>query len=215
MNRGVRPKKGALFFFLAFLVAFSACGPTLAGSARVRYVIDGDTIVLSNGEKVRYLAINAPEIPHKDSPKGEPLGMAAKEFNRDLVQGKVVRLEYGKRRRDRFGRLLAFVFLRDGRMVNELLVKKGLAFVCLFDKRQKYRARLLSAQKEAIRRGVGIWGLPVEQPERYYIGNKKSLRFHRPWCPYGRKTAPWNRIIFTDRKQAFLKGFCRCKKCLP
>ncbi len=215
MTTRVKTKRGALLLFLCFILALSACSSSLAGSARVRYVIDGDTIVLSNGKKVRYLGINAPEIPHKDSPRGEPLGMAAKEFNKDLVEGKVVHLEYGRVKRDRFGRLLAFVFLRDGRMVNELLVRKGLAFVCLFDKHLKYRQRLLSAQREAITRGVGIWGLPVERPERYYIGNKKTLRFHRPWCAYGRKTAPRNRIIFRDRKRAFLKGYCRCKKCLP
>ncbi len=202
-----------LVLFLAIFTVGTGCN-LWAGNAYVKYVIDGDTIVLSNGEKVRYLGINAPEIPHDDQ-KGEPYGIAAKKRNRALVQGRVVRLEYGPRKRDRFGRLLAYVFLKDGTLVNEVLVREGLAFVCLFQKDIPYKDRLLSAQRHAIINKIGLWSLSPRRPEPYYIGNRKSLRFHRPWCPYGRRTWRENRVIFKTREQAFLKGYCRCKKCLP
>lgn len=107
------------------------------------------------------------------------------------------------------------MFLRDGRMVNEILVREGLAFVCLFNKHLKYRQRLLNAQRTAILRRIGLWRLPVRRPERYYIGNKRTSRFHRPWCPYGKKTWYKNRVIFKDPIEAYLKGYCRCKKCDP
>lgn len=199
-----------------FCVLFVAAvyGRSYALDARVKYVIDGDTIVLTSGVKVRYMGINAPEVPHKDE-KGEPLGIEARKRNKRLVQGKFVHLEYGAEKKDRFGRRLAFVFLRDGRMVNEILVREGLAFVCMFNKRMKYRQRLLNAQKDAIKRKVGLWALSPTRPEPFYIGNKRTLRFHRPGCPYGRKTWAGNRVIFKEPKDAYLKGYCRCKKCLP
>ncbi len=180
-----------------------------------RHVIDGDTIVLADGRKVRYLEINAPEIPHKDS-KGEPLGRAAARFNRGLVQGKTVEILVSKKKsHDRFGRLLAHVFLLNGKLVSELLVRNGLAHVCFFSRPDKYAKRLLSAQRRAIIFKRGIWGIKFTTREPYYIGNKRSLRFHRPWCSLGKSTAPRNRVIFYKREDAFLRGYCRCKRCLP
>ncbi|MCD4755293.1 MAG: thermonuclease family protein [Deltaproteobacteria bacterium] len=183
-------------------------------SVFVRHIIDGDTIVLKKGTKVRYRGINSPEIPHKDKP-GEPLGWAATKRNRQLVQGRLVRLIQDDEKRDRFGRLLAYVFLSDGRMVNEILVREGMAFVCFSEKGSSFSKRLLAAQREAIDARRGIWSIPPVRPEPYYVGNRQSLRFHRPSCPYGKKTSKTNRIIFKSRSDACKEGFCRCKKCLP
>lgn len=183
-------------------------------SALVRYVIDGDTIVLKNGTKVRYRGINSPEIPHKDTP-GEPMGWEATRRNRQLVRGRLVRLVQDDEKRDRFGRLLAYVFLPDGRMVNEILVREGMAFVCFSKKGSPFSKRLLAAQREAIDAGRGIWSIPPVRPEPYYVGNRKTLRFHRPSCPYGKKICKSNRVIFKSRSDACKEGFCRCKKCLP
>ena len=183
-------------------------------SAFVRYVIDGDTIVLKKGTKVRYRGINSPEIPHKNKP-GEPLGWEATKRNRQLVQGRLVRLVQDDEKMDRFGRLLAYVFLPDGRMVNEILVREGLAFVCFSEKGSSFSKKLLAAQRDAIDAGRGIWSIPPVRPEPYYVGNRQSLRFHRPSCPYGKKISKSNRIIFKYRSDACKEGFCRCKKCLP
>ena len=75
---------------------------------RVKWVNDGDTIVLTNGQRVRYIGINTPEIAHKDQP-AEPYGYAAKKYHIKLVYRKQVRLEYDRNRKDRYGRLLAYV----------------------------------------------------------------------------------------------------------
>ncbi|MBW1932387.1 MAG: thermonuclease family protein [Deltaproteobacteria bacterium] len=163
-------------------------------SAFVRYIIDGDTIVLKKGTKVRYRGINSPEIPHKDTP-GEPLGWAATKRNRQLVQGRLVRL------------------VQD--MVNEILVREGMAFVCFSEKSSPFSKRLLAAQREAIDAKRGIWSIPPVRPEPYYVGNRQSFRFHRPSCPYGKKMSKSNRVIFKSRSDACKEGFCRCKKCLP
>jgi endonuclease YncB( thermonuclease family) len=197
---------------MGVLVSVESC---LANkSAWVSHVIDGDTITLKNGTKVRYRGINTPEIPHKNTP-GEQLGWEATNRNRQLVQGRLVFIVQDDVKRDRFGRLLAYVFLPDGRMVNEVLVSEGLAFVCFSKKGSPFQKRLLIAQREAIDAQRGIWSLPPVRPEPYYVGNRKSMRFHRPSCPYGKKISKSNRIIFKSRFDACKAGFCRCKKCLP
>jgi micrococcal nuclease len=210
--------KARLFILIIILVSICLLSPIefcfAEKSAFVRYVIDGDTIVLKNGTKVRYRGINSPEIPHKDTP-GESFGWEATRRNRQLVQGMTVRLVQDDEKRDRFGRLLAYVFLPDGQMVNEILVREGLAFFCFSEKGSPFSKRLLAAQKEAIDAGRGIWSIPPIKPEPYYVGNRKSLRFHRPSCPYGKKMSKSNRIIFKSRSDACKAGFCRCKKCLP
>ncbi len=211
----MRPRP-ALLLILCLLLSSCWFSATVHGESRalVRYVIDGDTIVLSNGIKVRYLGINCPEIPHEDQP-GEPLGRAAQKRNRALVKGKVVRLEYGPEKRDRFGRLLAYVFLPGGAFVNEILVREGLAHVCFRDRNLSLNKRLLGAQRRAIKDKRGIWSIRSERPEPYYVGNKKSLRFHRPSCSYGKKIWKRNRVIFKTRREAAWEGYCPCKKCRP
>ncbi len=180
-----------------------------------KYVIDGDTIVLTDGRKVRYLEINAPEIPHKGK-GGEPLGIEAKRLNELLVKGRVIEiLPSSVKPYDRFGRVLAHCFLLNGKLVSEILVRKGYAHVCFFERPDKFARRLLSAQKSAILNKRGIWRINFTTREPYYIGNKRSLRFHRPWCPLGKKTSKRNRVIFYKREDAFMRGYCRCKKCLP
>jgi len=111
-------------------------------------VIDGDTCILENGERVRYLGINAPE--EKDAQFNE-----ATQANNDLVTGKEVRLELQNPSRDRGGRLLAYVFV-DQIFVNEELLRQGYAHIQR-PLRAKYRDRLLKAQEAARQEALGIW----------------------------------------------------------
>jgi hypothetical protein len=143
------------------------------------------------------------------------MGWTATKRNRQLVQDSLVMLVQDDEKQDRFGRLLAYVFLPDGRMVNEILVREGMAFVCLSNKGSPFSKRLLAAQREAIDAERGIWSITPISPEAYYVGNLQSMRFHRPSCPYGKKTSKSNRVIFKSRNDACKEGFCRCKKCLP
>lgn len=202
-----------VFWLFALLWACSA-GAGKKEAHYVRWVIDGDTIVLENGQKVRYAGINAPEIRHDDEP-GEPFGYEALRANIRLVKNKRVILEWAEEKRDRFGRLLAYVFLPDGTFVQEELVKAGLAFVCYMPPNTKYYEKLLRDQRRAIRLRQGLWAGDYFRGEPYYIGNKKSRRFHRPNCPYGRRTSRRNLVIFHHMKEAFFEGYCPCKKCRP
>jgi len=94
----------------------------------VKWVDDGDTILLTDGRRVRYIGINAPEVAHaKYGQSAEPFGKKAFEANKALVYGKKVRLEFDREAKDHYGRLLAYVYLEDGRCVNFELINAGWA----------------------------------------------------------------------------------------
>lgn len=119
---------------------------------RVLRVIDGDTIVIEGGEHVRYLGVDAPETQGT----AECYGREATERNRQLVEGKRVRLEADRRDRDRYGRLLRWVWVEDT-LVNEQLIREGYATVYRAEPAAKYMNRLLAAEAEARSSGAGLW----------------------------------------------------------
>ena len=133
-----------ILIFLQGLAVFGAQRNTFT----VVRVIDGDTCVLENEERVRYRGINAPE-------EGDPYFNEATQANSDLVTGKVVRLEPKDPSRDTQGRLLAYVFVNN-LFVNEELIRQGYAHVQR-PLRAEYRDRLLTAQKAAWQEALGIW----------------------------------------------------------
>lgn len=179
--------------------------------SRVAWVSDGDTIGLVDGRKVRYLGIDAPEIRHGNQ-AAQPGGEAARRLNRRLVDGRPVRLVFDRERQDRYGRLLAYVFLSDGRFVNREILAAGMA-VCLPQAPNDRFARvLLEAQRHAMTVKRGIWIAPPEAPQTY-VGNRRSLRFHRPACPLGQRIAAANRSWFADRRDAFWRGYAPCRRC--
>ena len=118
-------------------------------SAKVRRVIDGDTILLENGKEVRYLGINTPE-------RGQAFFQEAMALNRQLVEGRWVRLERDQIFEDRYGRLLAYVYI-DGVMVNEQLVEAGLAHLLVIPPNVKHYDRLLDRQRQARLAKRGMW----------------------------------------------------------
>ncbi len=206
------------FFICLFLLptvprAGAEPGPfSRMDSVRVDYVIDGDTIILEDGRHVRYIGINCPEVSHADRP-GEPFGKAAERVNRQLVDGKTVRLEYDQEKTDRYGRTLAYVFLDRNLFVNRRLVEAGMAF-CLYDRQTaKYTDVLLSAQRTAMSAGKGIWGNPALKNPRRLVGNRASRRFHLPHCDPAKRIAERNRVMFNNRWEAFLEGYAPSKRC--
>jgi micrococcal nuclease len=124
----------------------------------VKSVIDGDTIVLEDisSTNVRYLGIDSPEVKSLDGP-GDPLSDEARRINKNLVDGKKIRLEFDKERFDPYGRTLAYVFV-DDIFVNEQLLRSGLAKALLIKPNDRYAERLLRAEKAAKDLRRGIWG---------------------------------------------------------
>ena len=180
----------------------------------VQWISDGDTIILKSGERVRYNGINTPEIAHrKYGRNAEPYGNAAKQFNLKLVKGKDVRLEFDREKRDRYGRLLAYVFLRDGIFVNAAMVENGMAYFLPGTVNDKYSRRLLAAQKKAISARRGMWRDLNEIKERY-IGNRRSKRFHLKTCASAKNINLKNRVYFSGIRDAFWAGYAPAKKCV-
>ena len=128
------------------------------------WVVDGDTIHVRVGprlEKVRYIGVNAPEIPHPEARGWRKGGARAFEVNRRLVAGKDARLELDLGRRDNWGRLLAYVWVKRARnqiMVNAEMVRRGYAQVMTIPPNVKYQARFLKLQREAREALRGLWG---------------------------------------------------------
>ena len=141
-------------FFLLFL-SLSGCvapSPTTTDTVRVTEVIDGDTIIIEGGYHVRYIGIDTPEI----YPQVEAFGLEAWQANRELVEGKTVRLERDVSETDKYGRLLRYVWV-DGTMVNAELVRRGLAEAKAYPPDTKYRSYLEQVEAEARRAGRGMW----------------------------------------------------------
>ncbi|MFW6126946.1 MAG: thermonuclease family protein [Thermodesulfobacteriota bacterium] len=182
--------------------------------ALVAEVVDGDTVILGTGQKVRLLGIDAPELEREGQP-ADFLAHKAKRVLTELAQGQRVRLEYDRLRYDRYGRILAFLILPDGANLSQEMVRRGLAHVYTVPPNMGFRGELLAAQREAIEARRAIWRQALNQDESYYIGNKRSLIFHRPTCPHGQQTARSNRERFRSIADAYQQGYSPCRTCRP
>ena len=122
---------------------------------RVRQVIDGDTLTVSGIGTVRLIGVDAPE-KQGGYREAEPYGDQATAFLKRMAEGRLVRLEYDGERKDRYNRTLAYVFLEDGTLVNEAIIREGWAeFYRSFDYRRKKAFQ--EAEREARGARRGIW----------------------------------------------------------
>jgi micrococcal nuclease len=159
----------SLLLCLSFILPLSACaeesGPTLQGT--VTWVYDGDTLKVDPHGKVRLIGIDTPERENskRDSyliKKGisavrqREIYQQAKTFNIKQVKGEQVTLTLDDTERDRYGRLLAYLYLPDGRLLNRVLLEQGLAVVY---RRFSFRLKedFLDAEAEAIKNKKGLW----------------------------------------------------------
>jgi micrococcal nuclease len=203
------------FFFLSWIILCFLAIPINSHAeewVKVKWVADGDTIVLVNGDLIRYIGIDAPEIDHKTN-IAEPYGFDSRKFNKNLVLNRKLRLEFDHQQQDRFGRQLAYVFLENGIFVNQALLENGYAFYQYHKANQKYHDLLIKKQQEAMVAKRGIWKNWNEKEDQY-IGNLNSKRFHIPSCPFGQKTTLKNRILFDKAWNAFWHGYSPCRQCL-
>jgi len=123
--------------------------------ARVVTVVDGDTIEIEGGIRVRYIGIDTPETVDPRKPV-QCFGKEASAKNEELVGGKEVKLEKDVSETDKDGRLLRYVWVGD-LLVNEYLVKEGYAQVSTYPPDVKYKDRFLAAQREAKENKRGLW----------------------------------------------------------
>lgn len=131
--------------------------------ATVVRVIDGDTVELETGERVRYIGVDTPETKHPSKPV-QCFGREASKRNKELVEGKEVLLEKDVSDTDRYGRLLRYIYIPnpdasdEAIFVNEYLIEQGFGQVITYPPDVKYHPQLLSAQHIAQDEKRGLWG---------------------------------------------------------
>lgn len=136
----------------------------------VREVIDGDTIRLKNRKKVRLIGIDTPELYECDklfrdskksgiSPKEiQKMGRESYQFTKQMCEKKFVFLEFDQQKYDKYGRILAYVHLLDGTMLNQEIIEQGYGLAYLyFPFNQEYRENFVRSQKEAKKSNRGLW----------------------------------------------------------
>jgi len=230
----MRPRASAvlaLSLLLGILLASAARDET----GTVVRVVDGDTLVVGIGgraDKVRLIGVNAPESVDPRRPV-QVYGKEASEFTRRLAEGKKVTLlrEAGTADRDRYGRLLRYVVLPDGTLLNGEIVRQGYGHAYLrypFARMEEFRA----LERQARKRGLGLWGssTPQGRPEpaaavgimagrpaaqAAYVGSARGRVYHRPTCEWALKTAAANRIPFLSAEEARDAGYAPCRVCRP
>ncbi|HBT20822.1 MAG TPA: nuclease [Peptococcaceae bacterium] len=196
--------------------------------AYVSEVIDGDTIVIAlNGreEKVRLIGVDTPE----STIRHEPYGKEASNYTKSKLLGRTIYLEKDVSERDKYGRLLRYVWLEvpqnnseseiRNKMFNAILLLGGYAQTATFPPDVKYTDYFVKFQREAQKNRKGFWGNAVLQNssmrETSYIGNMRSKKFHRPDCIWAKKISPSNRVNFKSRNEALSSGYVPCKVCRP
>ncbi len=178
---------------------------------KVEKAIDGDTVILEGGERLRYAGIDTTELYPQEG-FSQPFAKEAYNLNKALTEGKILYLELSLRKRDKYGRLLGELYFENGTSVSEILVREGLAFVCYYEGSAKYYEKYFPLQKEAIKKRKGIFSLLNHEPKNIiYIGNKNSKRFHHPDCPGAKKIK--RKVYFKSLESALLKGYCPSREC--
>ena len=191
-----------LLLFLASCTGYSIVEIEKEGPFIVQRVIDGDTLVLNTTEHVRLSGINAPE-------KGECYYKEAKDKLSELTLGKEIYLEKDISNKDKYGRLLRYVYINEV-FVNELLVEEG--FVKVYDKYEndtkKYSALKLE-EDGAKEKFDGVWSCYNLLENCLYVGSKNSKLYHDPDCKYAKRIKAENRICYKSEEE--VKGLNKSK----
>jgi len=137
--------------------------PAPDGLVRVNQVVDGDTIEIEGGARVRYIGVNTPETVHPTKAV-ECFGKEASNYNKKLLEGGLVRLQRDITDTDKYGRLLRYIYLPDGTFVNLKLVTDGYAYADTYPPDVAHAKEFVAAQSAARAAGRGLWtSCPVKK----------------------------------------------------
>lgn len=200
--------------FLLFCSEFAF--PAGGLSARAERVVDGDTLWLADGDKVRLAGLDAPELGHPEEGGAEQYWAAeAAALLESLVTGRDLEVE--SLGRDDYGRLLGLVLVGEV-LVNEVLLEQGAAFYLYFPGRPPgLDARLLAAQARAMDAGRGFWPRIVSLPAagRPWVGNTKSGRAFPATAKEARRISSGHRIAFPTLTEAMRRGYAPARHLTP
>lgn len=195
--------------------------------ATVKRVVDGDTVELTNGERVRLIGVDTPETVKPNSPV-EPYGKEASEYTKKMLTGQKVTLRFDVEPRDKYNRLLAYLYLPDGTFFNEKLVREGYARILTIPPNVAFADLFLEAEREAREQNRGLWALepdssrsapaskqkentavspeaPAGKPIKGNINSKGKKIYHVPGSPHYEQTVP--EVWFATEEEAQEAGF--------
>lgn len=183
---------------------FSYSNLTLQGPYNVTYIVDGDTLDIENGERIRLSGINTPET-------GECYYQEAKDALYYYTYGKKVYLESDIDSKDKYGRRLAYIYV-EKEMINTYLIEKGFAKV--YDKYNystKRYEELKKVEEEAKRKKLGVWSCSDPKEGCMFVASKNSNVYHEPHCKWAKKIKPENLVCFHSIEET--KGYEPAKSC--
>jgi micrococcal nuclease len=235
-------KRIAIFalLVLSLIAGLNSSFAAIITPVTVQRVIDGDTVEVDyfgKKESVRLIGVDTPETKHPT--KGvQPYGREASVFTKSALEGRNIWLEFDVEQRDRYGRLLAYVWTSEpsirtvpgdaelrSKMFNARLLLDGYAQIATFPPNVRYVDYFKVYQTEARENGRGLWG-QVSSPQTPkntntqpvasgYIGNRNSKIFHVPSCSAAAKMSAKNRVALKGREEAMAGGYRPCKICKP
>jgi micrococcal nuclease len=167
---------------------------------QVTRVYDGDTIILEGRKQVRLLGVNTPEIESRHRSE-EPGGVAAKKWLQNQLRDNQVYLEFDQVKRDKYKRLLAHVFLPNGKHVNLALMESGLATISIIPPNGRYSDKLIQAQQYAEKQKLGIWSMPEYQsrPITEIANHTKGWQRFTGTPVAIKKSRKFTRLLFNDK----------------
>lgn len=181
--------------------------PNGAEKAKVRNVYDGDTLTLTDERRVRFLMIDTPEIKER-----QPYAQEAKAYTKSLCDKTGIWLVYGDEKKDHYGRLLAFIYVKtdDGYLcVNEGIVAAGLAVVYTprKDKKAANFDKMLALQRTARGEKRGLW---ADFNDEIVFHTTNGSAYHHKGCKYISKS---KKLVRLKASQAQDKGLHPCRTC--
>lgn len=175
-------------------------------------VVDGDTIYLDNGEKIRFVGVNTPE-------RGVEGYITSKNFVQKLCLNKEVGIDVDDAKHsDKYGRTLGVVIV-DGRNVNEMLLKEGLAEVMYIPPSEFYPYNWADNTTHIPNSYHTYANTQTHDSSSSdsgsYVGSSNTGKFHELSCRWGQKISEKNKVTFSSRNDAISQGYQPCKVCNP
>jgi len=148
---------------LLFVWSLGPVWATPPFTTQVQQVIDGDSLLLSDGRQLRLIGVNTPEMVGADE-EPQPLAIKARQLLAQMIGDGTIRIFPGRQQKDRYGRTLAYVETSDGRDVQQRLLSEGLGFLVVIPPNTDRLVRYKTAQDQARRARRGVWDLAYYAP---------------------------------------------------
>lgn len=195
----------------------------------VQRVVDGDTLVLNTGDKVRLIGVDTPETKHPQKAV-EYFGQEASAFTKREIEDQKVYLMFDQSNayighRDKYDRLLAYVYrASDNFFLNAEIIKQGYGFAYTWFP-FKYLDEFRKYEREAREKELGLWKANMsyssapaaysQSQEIVYVGSRNSDKYHYPSCVWAKRIKSSNWVTFGSKSEAASRGYIPCKVCEP